>query len=93
MGKQDHDDMKLQALEQVMLFARAVPRVQNPPEGLCVPRTLGVPGSHGENKWSEILSWSHLCLCVKREQSDFLPEPPERQKQLTSQLRLTKVHY
>lgn len=93
VGKQDHDDVKLQALEQAMLFGRAVPGMQNPPEGLCVPRTLGMPGSCGENKRSEILSWSHLCMCVKKEKSDFLPEPPERAKQLTSKLTLTEVHY
>lgn len=56
VGKQDHDDVKLQELEQAMLFGRAVPGMQNPPEGLCVPRTLGMPGSCGENKRSEILS-------------------------------------
>lgn len=90
MGKQDRDDVKLRVLE---LFGRAVPGVQNPPEGLCVPSTLGMPGSRGGKKWSEILSWSHLCTCVKKEQSDFLPELPERAKQLTSKLTLTEVHY
>ena len=71
-GKQDPGVVELQVLEQAMLFSRAVPGVRSPPEGLCVPRTLGVPGSRGENRWSEILSWSHLCVCVKKEQRDFL---------------------
>lgn len=26
------------------------------------------------------------CVCVKKEQSDFLPEPPDKAKQLTSKL-------
>lgn len=63
----------------------AVPGAWNPLEDLCVPRAI----SHArqpEDKWSGILSWSYLCICVKKEQSDFLPEPPEKAKQLTSKL-------
>lgn len=27
------------------------------------------------NRWSEVLSWSRLWMCVEKEQSDFFPEP------------------
>lgn len=50
MGKQDHDDVKLQALEAGGTLGRVVPGAQNPPGGLCVPRTLGMPRSCGEDE-------------------------------------------
>lgn len=57
------------------------------------PGLLACQGAVGKmNEWLEILSWSHLCMCVK-ERSDFLLEPPERAKQLTSKCTLTEVHY
>lgn len=91
-GKRDQGDVKHQALEQAELFGRAVPAARNPPEGLCVPGLLAAPGSLGKTNGQK------HCLglisgCVKKEQSDFSPEPPERAKQLTSKLTLSEVHY
>lgn len=75
--------MAFQALEQEMQCG-AVPGTQNPLEDLCVPRAVSCAIQPENNKWSGILSWSYLCMYVKKEQSDFLPEPPEKAKQLTS---------
>lgn len=77
--------MALQALEQAMQCG-AVPGTQNPLEDLSVPRAVSHAMQPETNKWSGILFWSYLCMCVKKEQSDFLPEPPEKTKQLTSKL-------
>lgn len=75
-GKQGHDAVTLEA--ELCLEHGAHQEV-------FVFQDLGRAKQLWENQQSEILSWSHLCMCVKKEQSDFLPEPPERAKQLTSE--------
>lgn len=79
MGKQDHDDMTLKALEAELCLEHGAH------QGVFVFQDSWHAKQLWENQQSEILLWSHLCMCVKKEQSDFLPEPPERAKQLTSE--------
>lgn len=63
VGKQDHDDVKLQALEPAMLLGRTVPGAQNPPEGLCVPGLLAMPGSLGKTSVRNTVLVSSLYVC------------------------------
>lgn len=64
----------------------AVAGVQKPLEDLGVPRAVSHAMQPEKDKCSGILSWSYLCMCIETEQSDFLPEPPEKAKQLNSKL-------
>lgn len=51
---------------------------RTPLEDLSVPRAVSHAMQPETNKWSGILFWSYLCMCVKKEQSECLPEPPDK---------------
>lgn len=68
-GKQDHDDVELPGTGAGEPLWQSCAWSVEPIRGLCVPRTL----RHARQPWgkqrSGILSWSHLCMCVRKEQS------------------------